>query len=150
MMFEFFRLHHASLLLIGTLSVIILAGTLVAIPMLVIHLPADYFTRRRRTSEGSPKGYSSVRLGTMVLKNIVGAIFILAGIALLVLPGQGIITILIGIMLLNFPRKRVLAQRIIELPSVLHAINWMRLKARKPALKLPRKRLVAGKKGPIE
>jgi hypothetical protein len=141
MIFEFFRVHQASLWLIGMLSVIVFTGTLVAIPMLVIHIPADYFTRRKRTSDGSPKRYSAVRLGTIVLKNILGAIFVLAGIALLVLPGQGIITLLIGIMLLNFPGKFALERRIIEQKSVLHAVNWMRLKARKPALKLPRKRL---------
>ena len=125
--------------MIGMISVIVFVGTLVAIPMLVIHIPTDYFTRRRKSSDGSPKGYSAVRLGTLVVKNIVGAIFLLAGIALLVLPGQGIITILIGIMLLNFPGKFTLERRIIEQQSVLRAINWMRLKARKPALKLPRK-----------
>ena len=139
MIFEFFRVHHASLWLIGALSVIVFAGTLVAIPMLVIHIPADYFTRRRRTPEGSPKGYSAVRLVGLILKNLSGIIFVLSGIALLVLPGQGIITLLIGIMLLNFPGKLALERRIIAQPSVLHAINWMRLKTRKPALKLPRK-----------
>ena len=140
MIFEFLRVHQASLWLIGALSVIVFAGTLVAIPMLVIHIPADYFTRRRRTSDGSSQGYSALRLVGLTLKNLAGIIFIFSGIAMLVLPGQGIITLLVGIMLLNFPGKLVLAQRIIERKSVLRAINWMRLKARKPALKLPRKR----------
>lgn len=141
MIFEFLHVHHASLWLIGALSVIVFAGTLVAIPMMVIHIPADYFTRRRwRNRDGSLKRYSAVRLGTLVLKNLVGIIFVLAGIAMLVLPGQGILTLLIGIMLLNFPGKLALQRRIIEQQSVLRAINWMRLKARKPPLKLPRKR----------
>ncbi len=139
MILEFFRVHQASLWLIGTISVIVFAGTLVAIPILVIHIPADYFTRRRRTTDGSPKGYSAVRLVGLMLKNLTGIIFVLSGIALLVLPGQGILTILIGIMLLNFPGKLALERRIIEQESVLRAINWMRLKAQKPALKPPRK-----------
>ncbi|MBW2311174.1 MAG: hypothetical protein JRF35_08880 [Deltaproteobacteria bacterium] len=139
MVVEFLRVHQASLWLIGTLSLIVFVGTLVAIPMLVIHIPADYFTRRRRSSDGSPKGYSAFRLGSLVVKNIVGAIFLLVGITMLILPGQGVITLLIGIMLLNFPGKFALQRRIIEQQSVLHAVNWMRLKARKPALKLPRK-----------
>jgi hypothetical protein len=140
MVCEFFRVHQASLWLIGTLSVVVFAGTLVAIPMLIIHIPPDYFTRRRRTADGSHKGYSSVRLVGLMFKNLTGIIFVLSGIALLVLPGQGILTILIGIMLLNFPGKLALERRIIEQKSVLRAINWMRLKAQKPALKHPTKR----------
>jgi hypothetical protein len=140
MILEFFRVHQASLWLIGAFSLIVFAGTLVAIPILVIHIPADYFTRRRITSDGSPKRHSGVRLVGLVLKNLIGIFFVLCGIALLVLPGQGIITLLIGIMLLNFPGKLALERRIIERQSVLRAINWMRLKARRPVLKLPRKR----------
>jgi hypothetical protein len=139
MILELFRVHQASLWLIGALSVIVFAGTLVAIPILVIHIPADYFTRRTRAPDNSPKGYSAVRLLGLMLKNIVGIIFVFSGIAMLVLPGQGIITLLIGLMLLNFPGKFVLERRIIGQKSVLRAINWMRLKARKPALELPRK-----------
>lgn len=139
MVVEFLHVHQASLWLIGMISVIVFVGTLVAIPMLVIHIPTDYFTRRGRSSDASSKGYSAVRLGTLVVKNIVGAIFLLVGTALLILPGQGVITLLIGIMLLNFPGKFALQRRIIEQQSVLRAINWMRLKARKPALRLPRK-----------
>jgi hypothetical protein len=142
---EFLRLHQASLWVMGALSVMVFAGTLIAIPILVIHIPADYFTRRRKTGDGSPKGHPAARILGLTFKNLAGIIFILSGIAMLVLPGQGILTLLIGIMLLNFPGKRALEQRIIEQKSVLRTINWIRLKARKPALKLPRKALQRGR-----
>jgi hypothetical protein len=137
---EFLRVHQASLWLIGVLSVIVFIGTLVAIPLLAIHIPADYFTRRRRPLKSLPQGHAAVRLLGLVLKNLAGSIFILSGIVMLVLPGQGIITLLIGLMLVNFPGKRDLELRIIEQQSVLRSINWIRLRARRPALKLPRKR----------
>jgi len=57
---------------------------------------------------------------------------------MLLLPGQGIITILIGIMMLNFPGKFTLEQRIVQQPNVLRAVNWMRTKADRPVLEVPK------------
>jgi hypothetical protein len=81
--------------------------------------------------------YSIIRLTGIVVKNIFGIVFVLAGLAMLILPGQGIITILIGVMLLNFPGKLALEKRIVRQRNVLRAINWMRAKANKPALQVP-------------
>jgi hypothetical protein len=134
---EFLRLHQASLWVIGALSVIVFVGTLIVIPILIVHIPADYFAQRRKPSYGSPKGHSAVRLLGLLLKNFAGIIFALSGMAMFVLPGQGIITLLIGIMLLNFPGKWALEQRMVEQKPVLRTINWIRLKAGKPPLKLP-------------
>jgi len=113
--------------------------------MLVIHIPADYFTRRRKPLKSLSQGHAAVRLLVLVLKNLAGIIFILSGIVMLVLPGQGVMTLLIGLMLVNFPGKLDLERRIIEQQSVLRSINWIRLRARKPALNLPRKRPHIGK-----
>jgi uncharacterized membrane protein SpoIIM required for sporulation len=150
MIVEFLRVHQAYLWLIGVFSVVVFVGTLVAIPMLVIHIPTDYFTRRRKILQGSSQGHAAVRLLGLVLKNIAGTIFILSGIVMLVLPGQGVITLLIGLMLVNFPGKLALERRIIEHQWLLRAINWMRLRARKPALKVPRKIRQAGKIRQVE
>jgi hypothetical protein len=142
---DFLRAHQVSLWLIGAISVIVFVGTIMAIPMLVIHIPADHFTRSRKPLKISPQGHAAVRILVLVLKNLAGIIFILSGIMMLALPGQGVITILIGLMLVNFPGKLELERRIIEQQSVLSAVNWIRLRARKPALKLPRKRASSGK-----
>jgi uncharacterized membrane protein SpoIIM required for sporulation len=136
---DFIRVHQAFLWVIGALSLIVFVGTLVAIPMLVIRIPADYFTRRKKLLRGSPQGHAWVRVLGLVLKNLAGIIFILSGIVMLALPGQGVISLLIGLMLVNFPGKLALERRVIEHQWVLRTINWMRLRARKPALKLPRK-----------
>lgn len=145
MVSEFFHLHENALLLIGTLSLFAFVVTLVAIPMLVIHIPADYFTREKRNSNDSPRKHSLLHLVGLILRNLIGIVFIVAGIAMLMLPGQGIITLLIGLMLLNFPGKLALERRIIEHQSVLRAMNWMRCKAQKPELELPKERLLRGR-----
>jgi putative transmembrane protein PGPGW len=72
-----------------------------------------------------------------VCKNLVGLAFVLAGVAMLVLPGQGILTIVIGLSLMNFPGKHVLERYIVQQPSILRAINWMRHRAGQPPLKVP-------------
>jgi hypothetical protein len=56
---------------------------------------------------------------------------------LLLLPGQGILTLLIGISLLDFPGKRQLEKRIARERHVLKAINWIRAKAGRPPLEVP-------------
>jgi len=65
----------------------------------------------------------------IMIKNLLGAIIVLAGIAMLVLPGQGIITILLGIFFMNFPGKYKLELWIIKRPAILKSINWIRAKA---------------------
>jgi hypothetical protein len=72
-----------------------------------------------------------------VVKNLVGIVFLLAGLAMLVLPGQGALTIVVGLTLLDLPGKRGMALKIVRQRHVLVAINWIRSRARRPPLILP-------------
>ena len=94
---------------------------LIGMPILLVRMRRDYFVRRR------PREVAGWTV--LIIKNFVGLTLLLAGIAMLVLPGQGLITILVAISLLNFPGKRRLERRIVSQPSVLRAINWIRSKA---------------------
>ena len=63
---------------------------------------------------------------------------LLAGIAMLVLPGQGVLTMLIGISLIDFPGKHTLEARMISQPLVLQTINKVREKfGRSPLVVAP-------------
>ena len=75
-----------------------------------------------------------LRLLGHLAKNVVGAIFLFAGFLMLFLPGQGILTMLIGITMLDFPGKRKLEAKMIGQPAVLGTINNMRQKFGKPPL----------------
>ena len=136
-MLEWIRAHELALLWMGTLSLVAFFLTLILVPVLVVHIPPDYFLRKKRKLANLQGRYPVIRLTGIVVKNIFGMVFVLAGLAMLVLPGQGIITILIGVMMLNFPGKRNLERRIVMQPNILGAINWMRAKAHKPALQVP-------------
>ena len=139
MILNWVYLHKIAFWWIGTFSIATFVGTLIIIPILIVRIPADYFKRRVQKQKSCYKEQHAVIccIGT-VFKNILGALFALAGFAMLFFPGQGLITILIGIMLLNFPGKVALQLRIVQQQNVLRAINWMRTKADRPALELPK------------
>ena len=116
-------------------SIVMFVGTLVAIPIILVRLPADYFDVRipRPWMENH---HPVLRVAGHLLKNVVGIVFLLAGLAMLVLPGQGILTILIGLSLVEFPGKRRIEAKLVGQPTVLSTINKMRAQFNKPPLVL--------------
>jgi hypothetical protein len=129
-----FRLVPPETLVTLTLvSIIVFLATLVAIPFILTRLPADYFDIRvPRTWMRSH--HPVLRYLGQFLKNLIGVVFLVAGVAMLVLPGQGLLTILIGISLLDFPGKQRIEARIVGQPTVLNVINSLRRKFGKPPL----------------
>jgi hypothetical protein len=121
------------LLILFVLSVVGFLVSLIAIPWILIRLPANYFDERhpRRWMENH---HPVLRLIGHVVKNAIGIIFFLAGVAMLFLPGQGILTMLIGISMLDFPGKRALERKLIGQPTMLKTINKLREKFGKPPL----------------
>src|SRR5437867_6933229 len=93
-------------------------ASVIAIPWILIRHPQDYFCESRPRTW--LKGHHLVlRLFVLVLKNLVGGILLLAGIALLVLPGQGLLTMPIGASLLAFPGKRAHHPKLGSRPLIL-------------------------------
>lgn len=123
--------------ILGIASILMFVGSLIAIPIIVTRIPADYFVRDQRSTTRYWAGYPLVRVFALALKNLLGLVLLLAGIAMLVLPGQGVLTMLMGISLMNFPGKRQLELKIVSQPAVVKAINWIREKGNKSPLQLP-------------
>jgi len=145
MILEWVRIHEIAFWWIGALSIATFVGTLIIIPILVVRIPADYFKRKKQKPKPCYKNqHAAICFIGLFFKNLFGAIFVLAGVAMLFLPGQGFITILIGIMMLNFPGKFALQLRIVQQPTVLRAINWMRMKVNRPALEVSKLSLIKG------
>lgn len=112
-------------------SFVAFIGTLIAIPAILIRLPADYFQNHHH-KPWFANHHPIVRSLGLLVKNVVGVIFLVAGIAMLVLPGQGLLTMLLGIVFIDFPGKHALEQKLIQHPQILKAINALRKKADKP------------------
>ncbi len=120
------------------LSIVMFVGGLVLMPVLIVRMSADYFLHPAPPAESWPRRHPALRISILVIKNVLGVVLLLAGLAMLPLPGPGIITILVAISLLNFPGKRSLELRIVRQGPVLQAINWIRARARRPPLVVPR------------
>ena len=106
-------------------------------PWIVARMSPDYFVARQPSPQSWRRRHGVTRLLARLLKNLVGLILLIAGIAMLVLPGQGIITILVAISLLDFPGKRRLEMRIVRQRHVRRAINWIRQRTGRRPLILP-------------
>ncbi len=119
------------------LSLALFVGSLVAMPMLLARLRADYFTRADATEGGWLHRHAVARIVLLAVKNLLGLVLLAAGLAMMVLPGQGIITILIALTLLNFPGRRRLELRLIRQRHVRSAVDWIRRRAGSPPLIIP-------------
>jgi hypothetical protein len=122
-----------TLVTLTILSIVFFVGSLIAIPFILVRLPTDFFDIRvpRPWMEDH---HPVLRVLGHLVKNVVGAIFLFVGFLMLFLPGQGILTMLIGISMLDFPGKRKLEAKLIGQPAVLNTINGMREKFGKPPL----------------
>ena len=118
--------HEALLWTLGGLSVFLFIASLVAVPWLVVRIPADYFLGKTRADHRPRFRHPGLRVVLLVLKNLTGGILLAAGLAMLLLPGQGLLTLFMGVMLIDFPGKYRLERRIVRIPVILRAINWIR------------------------
>lgn len=82
--------------------------------------------------------HPAVRCTGMVLKNLLGIGLIAVGLLLSLpgIPGQGLLTILIGLLLVDFPGKRTWERRIIGRRSILPRVNRLRARFGRPPLVL--------------
>jgi len=117
--------------------VITFAVSIGAISFILVKLPASYF-QSSHNHEFLADKKPAVRGAGLIGKNLLGAVLVLLGIVMSVpgVPGQGVLTILLGIMLLDIPGKRRLEQKILSQPKVLEKINGLRRKFSKQPLVL--------------
>jgi UPF0716 family protein affecting phage T7 exclusion len=71
-----------------------------------------------------------------ITRNVLWALFVLMGIFMLVLPGQGLVTLFVGIMLIDFPKKRLFLLWMIRKRSIYKSLNWARKCAHRAPLML--------------
>jgi len=126
-MLDWITIDEATLWCLAVFSIVSFLGTLILVPVLIIRIPEDYFaeTKRHRWEPWAHE-HPVIRWSLLITKNILGYIFIILGIAMLVLPGQGILTIFIGIMFINFPGKYRLERWVVMRGPLLNTINKLR------------------------
>lgn len=121
----------------GGLSLLGVIGSLLGIPWVVARLPRNYFNRPRRAPLRESADHPLVALGLAVLKNALGALLVLLGLVMLVTPGQGLLTLLVGLLFMNFPGKYQLERWLLRRPGVFGALNWLRERRGRPPFDPP-------------
>ena len=124
---------------LATLLFLTFVGTLIAVLLLVARIPEDYFVRRHRRRLSWWEQHPVLRVVSVISKNAFGLLFIVAGLAMLVLPGQGIITIVVGLLLIDFPGKFRLERWLARRRQLMRGINWIRLRSGRPPLPEPKR-----------
>jgi archaellum biogenesis protein FlaJ (TadC family) len=106
------------------------------VSVILVKLPKDHFKREK--SKGVTGSNATVRVLKVIGKNVAGWLLIALGIVLSVpgVPGQGLLTILLGVMLVDFPGKHRLEQKLLSRPGIIKTINRLRGRFGKPALEL--------------
>ena len=104
---------------------------------IVVKLPEDYFHPSNERLFWVDR-HPVLRWTGIIGKNIIGVILVIVGVLMSLpgVPGPGVLTILLGIMLLDFPGKRALELKLISRPAVLGAINRTRRRFNRPPLAL--------------
>lgn len=125
------------ILIAAAIFAITFVGSLLLVSVLLVKLPATYF-QPNHPREFWVDRHPVIRLLGLILKNLLGLILVALGILLSLpgVPGQGFLTILLGIMLLDFPGKLRLERKLVSQPRVLRAINQLRERFAKPPLLL--------------
>jgi hypothetical protein len=120
-------------------SLLMFFGTLIAMPWIIVRMSADYFVAPDPGVTSWRRQHPVIRWVLRGVKNLLGLIFVLAGIVLSVplIPGQGLLTLLIGLTLLDFPGKRKVELWLIRRPGIRKAIDWIRERAGREPLVVP-------------
>jgi hypothetical protein len=137
---DWFREHPAAMWWSGALSLAMFLGTLLVVPVLLVKMPADYFLHDRHETPPDWRGqHPALRWSARIGKNLLGGLLVGMGILMLVLPGQGLLTILLGVSLLDLPGKRRVEMALLRRRGVSRAVNWLRRKYERPPLQIPPK-----------
>lgn len=133
---DWLQQNHDLLAILTVGSAITFVATLVFIPWAIIQLPHDYFSNSD-SDRYSPFGDHPVAIMVIdIIRNVLGFSLICLGCLLLVLPGQGVITIIVGFVLMRFPGKRKMVRWLVQRASVHQSMNWIRRKANKKEFEL--------------
>ena len=126
------------LFLLGSLSIFILIISVFMMVLIISFLPEDYFKSENRNLISSVQNsrYPLLKLLVLITKNFFGVLLLLSGILMLVLPGQGILTIITGLVFMDYPGKYKFERKLLRQKGVINSINWIRSRLNKPSLKV--------------
>jgi len=105
------------------ISAVLAVGSIALVAYIVVHWRSDHFKHHVPGTPPEPQHPLAA-----VAKNVAGVVLVLLGLVMALpgIPGQGILTMIVGLTLIDFPGKRGMERRLIGRPRILHAINRLR------------------------
>lgn len=116
-------------------SIVSLILTFLLLPVLITSIPTDYFSASHRPPVKFRHPF--VRFLFITTKNLLGLVFVFAGLVMLLLPGQGVLMLIIGLMIMDYPGKFAIERWIVRRAHLLRPLNWLRVRYGKPPLESP-------------
>ena len=115
------------LLVLGTFALTVTIGLGIVV-VILISLPPQYFQASYRRDFFVDRG-PMLFWAAKILKNLFGWMLVILGVFLSLpgIPGQGVLTILIGVSLLDFGKRR-LEQKLLARRPVRQAVNGLRVR----------------------
>lgn len=127
MILDWLSLHKNQLIWgIGIFAISLLFSSL-ACCFVILRLREDHFHVERAPSSQSMRPPWKRTLMTLG-KNILGVSLVILGLAMSLpgVPGQGLLTLFVGLVLVDFPGKRDIERRIMDRPMIFDACNRLR------------------------
>jgi len=128
--------NSAIVWVLAAASVVTFVVSLLAMPMIVVRIPEDYFAHERRPPSRWKELHPMLKLVLRIGRNALGVLFIFGGMAMLALPGQGLLTMFAGFVLIEFPGKYRLEKWLLRRRVVRGPINWLRRKRGRAPLEM--------------
>ncbi len=126
---DWIETHQTWFWWLAVASVAMLIASPLAVGWIIVRLPADYFTDKRRHKVAFWEHHGALRPVVQIGKNLLGVLLVAAGVVMLIVPGQGLLTIVAGMLLVDFPGKYRLERWLVTRPAVGRPINWLRRRA---------------------
>ena len=128
--------NQSLLIWLSFFSAIFFIISLIALPWLVGLIPEDYFFNTPTDLQNDNEDNFFYRLTMKIGKNTLGLVLLAGGVLMLFLPGQGLLTIFMGVVLIDYPKKKLIERRLIEIGFILKGLNWVRIKGGHSSLRL--------------
>lgn len=129
---QFVDTHQTLLAWLAWGSGAMLLVSVLTLPAIAVAIPADFLQRveagwtQSFAEDDWRRRHPALRWGLRIVKNLMGVLLALAGLAMLVLPGQGLVTLAMALLLLDLPGKQRLEKRLINSRRLIGPINRLR------------------------
>jgi hypothetical protein len=119
---------------LSAFSLVTFVLSLLTLPWLVAQIPANYFLHEHREASPWKQRHPVIRFLILAGKNLLGLVLLIGGFIMLFLPGQGLLTLAMGLLLMDYPGKYHMERWFIRHPPILKGLNWLRQRRNVPPL----------------